>query len=129
MTNASELFRQAAAALDRPPGTSSGGSADPRPRPECSPIDRDEVWEALGTVIDPEIGLDIVTLGLVYGLEIEGGAVRVTFTLTTPGCPMEEAITAGVIRAVVSVPGVAEVLPELVWDPRWNPGMIQEGAW
>lgn len=92
-------------------------------------ISSDLVWDALSLVIDPEIGLDIVTLGLVYEIEPIENAVRITFSLTTPGCPMEEVITGGIMNAVSAVPGVEHVLPNLVWEPRWHPGMIQEGAW
>ncbi len=92
-------------------------------------IEPERVWEALGTVIDPEIGVDIVTLGLVYDVEVSENAVRVTFTLTTPGCPLADVITFGVAHAVSTVPGVEQVLPDLVWEPRWHPGMIREGAW
>ena len=87
------------------------------------------VWTALSLVIDPELGLDIVTLGLVYDVGVVGDVARVTHTLTTPGCPMERIITDGIHDAVSAVAGIASAETRLVWDPAWHPGMIAKHAW
>ena len=86
------------------------------------------IWTALSTVIDPELGLDIVTLGLVYGVEVDGPTARITYTLTTPGCPMERAITDGVRAATQAVEGIGRVDTHIVWEPAWHPGMIAPNA-
>jgi metal-sulfur cluster biosynthetic enzyme len=117
----SEDFLAAAARLDAPPA--------PVHPPDLGEIDEVDVWRALATVIDPEIGLDIVTVGLIYEVEIVDRAVRVIFTLTTPACPLEGVITSGIEQAVLGVDRVEEVRTELVWEPRWNPGMIRDDAW
>lgn len=83
---------------------------------------------ALATVIDPELGRDIVALGLVYGVEIFDATARITYTLTTPGCPMERVITHGVRSAVSAVEGIDRVDTRIVWEPEWHPGMIAPNA-
>jgi metal-sulfur cluster biosynthetic enzyme len=90
--------------------------------------DTDAIWAALGTVIDPELGLDIVTLGLVYDVARDGATARITHTLTTPGCPMERIITDGIRAAVSQVADITDVETVIVWDPAWHPGMIAPGA-
>jgi metal-sulfur cluster biosynthetic enzyme len=87
----------------------------------------EQVWEALYRVIDPEIGINIVDLGLVYFVDIDGTQVQVTMTLTTPGCPLHDSITAAVKDATRwFVPEATDVSVNLVWDPRWTPDMITE---
>lgn len=89
----------------------------------------DEVREALRAVVDPELGVNIVDLGLVYGVDIAEGKVRIRLTLTAPACPMGEMIVAEVRREVqLSVAGVKEVAVDLVWDPPWAPTMMSEEA-
>lgn len=88
----------------------------------------DALWQALRLVIDPELGVDIVTLGLVYDAVIEDGVARITHTLTTPGCPMEEIISRGIRDSLSFVEGIREVDLNLVWDPAWHPGMIARTA-
>ena len=87
-------------------------------------------WEALNDVIDPEIGLDIVSLGLVYDIHEELGTLLVTMTLTTPGCPASESLSAmaGEALARAGSRDIDSVVIQLVWDPPWNPSMIDEQA-
>lgn len=85
-----------------------------------------EMLEALRAVIDPEIGLDIVTLGLVYDVEIDDGNAIITYTLTTPGCPLEAYITGSIRAVAFAQPGIDEVTPRLVWEPRWTPEAIRD---
>lgn len=83
-----------------------------------------EVYRQLRRVVDPEVGLSIVKLGLLYDLQLEGDDVTVVMTLTTRGCPMERAMTAGVERVVRELPWVGAVTVRVVWDPPWEPGMM-----
>ncbi|HTN51934.1 MAG TPA: putative Fe-S cluster assembly protein SufT [Anaeromyxobacter sp.] len=96
------------------------------------PFDEQKVWEALGTVYDPEIPASITELGLVYALAsepVEGGhRVRITMTLTAPGCGIGPVLVDDVRRKVLGVPGVKEAEVELVFDPPWDPSRMSEAA-
>lgn len=93
-------------------------------------VDEATVREALKVVIDPELGLNVVDLGLIYGVEIDEpeGRVHVKMTLTTPGCPLYATLNEQVNSAVKPLPGVRSVETELVWDPPWTPEMMSEEA-
>lgn len=85
-----------------------------------------DVFNALKGVIDPELGINVVDLGLVYGVEINEEVVRVEMTLTSPGCPLAGLIDQMVKSAVGKLKGVERVELELVWDPPWIPAMMSE---
>ena len=81
----------------------------------------EEVTDALRDVIDPELGLDFVELGLIYGVELEGeGAVKVTYTLTSPGCPIGPQVEEQISEFVSEIEGVTSVESELVFSPPWS---------
>jgi len=88
----------------------------------------EQVRDALTTVIDPELGLNLVDLGLIYSIDIVARKVAVTMTLTTRGCPMHESLIGGVRHAVLGLETVREVDVRLVWDPPWHPSMMSEEA-
>jgi metal-sulfur cluster biosynthetic enzyme len=91
-------------------------------------IDQDDVLEALSNVIDPELGLDFVELGLVYGVEIDGSTVSVTFTLTTPACPIGPQVSEQMQEFIGELPGVEQVIPNMVFTPPWTPDKMSEDA-
>jgi metal-sulfur cluster biosynthetic enzyme len=91
-------------------------------------VDQDSVLEALSNVIDPELGLDFVELGLVYGVEIDGGRVEITFTLTTPACPIGPQVSEQIEEFVGEIAGVEEVVPNMVFAPPWTPDRMSEDA-
>jgi metal-sulfur cluster biosynthetic enzyme len=95
---------------------------------ENGTVTEDEVLEALEEVIDPELGLDFVSLGLVYDVEIEGAEVYVTFTLTTPACPIGPQVSEQMREFVGDLEGVEKVHPKMVFDPPWSPEMMSEDA-
>ena len=89
----------------------------------------ERVREALCSVDDPEVGMNIVDLGLVYRIDIAPESVRVELTMTTPACPMGELITDNARRAVAAVlPQDVAVDVVLVWEPPWTPDMMSESA-
>jgi metal-sulfur cluster biosynthetic enzyme len=131
-----------------PPPTSArvSGAPDAEPRiapkmPEMEevqqelpdePVDpvplKEQVIEALRHVHDPELGINIVDLGLVYGVEIEEGTVHVTYTLTTMGCPIGPLIEEEIRNLISGIDGISEVNAEMVLRPPWTPEMMSEEA-
>ena len=87
-----------------------------------------DVMDALANVIDPELGLDFVELGLIYGVEVNEGNVHVTFTLTTPGCPIGPQVTEQIEEFVGELEGVKSVSSEMVFTPPWSPERMSEDA-
>jgi metal-sulfur cluster biosynthetic enzyme len=91
--------------------------------------DHDEVMMAIATVIDPEAGMNIVDLGLVYGVVIDGDRVAVTMTMTTPTCPVGDYLADAVRNAVLDAyPHWAEVTVEVTFDPPWTPDRMSDAA-
>ena len=89
---------------------------------------KDEVLEVLRQVEDPELGMDIVELGLFYDAELEGDNVKITYSLTSMGCPAGPMIQEDIERVVHEIPGVGEVRSELVFDPPWTPDRMSDDA-
>lgn len=88
----------------------------------------DDVEAALSNVIDPELGLDFVELGLIYGIDITGGDVHVTFSLTSPGCPIGPQVTEQIEEFVAELDGVDAVTVEMTFMPPWTPDRMSEDA-
>jgi metal-sulfur cluster biosynthetic enzyme len=94
-----------------------------------TPPTEDAVWDTLRTVDDPEVGMNVVDLGLVYGVEVRGGDVSVRLTMTSPACPLGEAIVDGAAAAIrAAAPGAGRIDVALVWDPPWTPERMSEAA-
>jgi metal-sulfur cluster biosynthetic enzyme len=81
-------------------------------------------YEALGTVVDPELGVDVVSLGLVYHLVLEDGLAIVEMTMTSPGCPVADQLLFQAQNELLKVPGVERAKVNLVWSPPWTPEMM-----
>jgi metal-sulfur cluster biosynthetic enzyme len=93
---------------------------------QTTQLDEPLILETLRQVIDPEIDCNIVDLGLIYGIRIDGCKVSVQMTLTTQGCPMHESIACGVKNALLNLEGVKEAEVQIVWDPPWLPSMMTD---
>ncbi len=91
-------------------------------------VDEEVVTEALSNVIDPELGLDFVELGLIYGIDVTGVHVHVTFTLTTPACPIGPQVSEQMVEFVGELDGVENVNPKMVFTPPWSPDKMSEDA-
>jgi FeS assembly SUF system protein len=91
--------------------------------------DEDRVIEAIATVFDPEIPVNIYELGLIYAIDLhEGGRVKIEMTLTAPNCPSAQELPLQVREAVAAVPGVTDAEVEIVWDPPWDMSRMSEDA-
>jgi metal-sulfur cluster biosynthetic enzyme len=88
----------------------------------------EEVNDALSNVIDPELGLDFVELGLIYGVEVDAGDVHVTFTLTSPACPIGPQVSEQIEEFVSELDGVESVESSMVFTPPWTPDRMSEDA-
>jgi metal-sulfur cluster biosynthetic enzyme len=92
-------------------------------------VTEEEVTDALRDVIDPELGLDFVELGLIYDVSIEAeGTVRVTYTLTSPGCPIGPQVSEQIEEFVGELDGVRDVQPTMTFSPAWTPERMSEDA-
>jgi metal-sulfur cluster biosynthetic enzyme len=98
---------------------------DNAPLSYADPLTEEQVRLALRKVKDPELNLNIVDLGLVYGIRVDGPKVSVDMTLTSPACPAGPQIISEAERAVKAMPGVGEVAVNLVWTPFWSPDLIE----
>ena len=91
-------------------------------------VTREDVVEALHQVEDPELGMDIVELGLMYDVEVDGPNVKILYSLTSMGCPAGPMIADGIVDVASSVPGVENVETELTFDPPWTPDRMSDDA-
>ena len=97
-------------------------------------IDNERVLQVLKNVIDPELGINIVDLGLVYGIDVfEDQTVKISMTLTTPGCPLHNTIETAILHVLKEETGHSRHIVEFVWDPAWSPEMMspiaKEALW
>jgi FeS assembly SUF system protein len=126
----------APASASQPPMTMAEADAAAlaaKPGAPTGPVDRAKmeqlIIDALHTIYDPEIPVDIYELGLIYSVDVsEDGKVAITMTLTTPACPVAGSMPGQVEKTVRMVDGVTDVVVDLVWEPTWGPAMMTESA-
>jgi metal-sulfur cluster biosynthetic enzyme len=87
----------------------------------ASPVSEERIREELKNVVDPEIGLDVINLGLIYDVKVDDGKATIVMTLTSPGCPVAGMFLAAVKSAVEAIPGVSECTVDLTFNPPWDP--------
>ena len=102
-----------------PLATPSASAASP------SDVSPDQVKAALRKVKDPDLNLNIVDLGLIYGIAVDGSNVKIDMSLTSPGCPSGPEIMTDAEQQIRAIPGVADVAMNLVWSPPWTPERIE----
>lgn len=110
------------------PATSPSPSPSAAPASDAPPpsaISEDQVKMALRRVKDPELNLNIVDLGLVYGIAVDGNRVQVDMSLTSPGCPSGPEIMTDAEQRLRQIPGIEDVVVNLVWTPLWSPERIE----
>jgi len=108
-----------------PPSPAAAADGDANPAGDEGALSEDQVKLALRRVKDPELNLNILDLGLVYGIRVEGSVVAIDMTLTSPGCPSGAEIMADADRHLRALPGVSDVSVNLVWSPFWSPDRIE----
>ncbi len=107
----------------------TAATEEPQAAPTSGPPSLEEsIIEAIRTVYDPEIPVNVYDMGLIYDIQIDGEQVDVKMTLTSPACPVAGILPGEVQAKVEGVPGVEEADVEIVWDPEWNPSMMSEAA-
>ncbi|MBI2012736.1 metal-sulfur cluster assembly factor [Candidatus Curtissbacteria bacterium] len=89
-------------------------------------VTQEQVLEKLKQCLDPELGINIVDLGLVYGINVDGSRVNVLMTLTTPGCPLDSYFVQDITSKVKLIREVSDVAVEVTFDPPWNPAKMSE---
>ncbi|ASS91286.1 MAG: metal-sulfur cluster assembly factor [Bacillaceae bacterium] len=87
-----------------------------------------KILEKLQNVLDPELGINVVDLGLIYKIEVKDGTAFILMTLTTPGCPLHDSIAGGVKRALRDIEGIQDVNVQITWNPPWSPDRMSEKA-